>query len=113
MSSLATVTVRNAFAAETGAYRAHVDADGTVRVWDSVAGHYTRCHSLTPAQVASAQRRSGWSAIVRARRDVDAAQAQVDRLRGWSTPRQADRYAAAYRRLAAALARWEKLQPTV
>ena len=24
-----------------------VDADGTVRVWDSVAGHYTTCHSLS------------------------------------------------------------------
>ena len=48
MSSLATVTVRNAFAAETGTYRAQVDTDGTVRVWGSVAGHYTRCHSLTP-----------------------------------------------------------------
>ena len=23
-----------------------VDQDGTVRVWDSVAGHYTACHSL-------------------------------------------------------------------
>jgi len=24
-----------------------LDADGTVRVWDSVAGHYTTCHSLS------------------------------------------------------------------
>ena len=24
-----------------------VDQDGTVRVWDSVAGHYTTCHSLS------------------------------------------------------------------
>lgn len=24
-----------------------VDADGAVRVWDSVAGHYTTCHSLS------------------------------------------------------------------
>jgi hypothetical protein len=24
-----------------------VDADGTVRVWDAVAGHYTTCHSLS------------------------------------------------------------------
>jgi hypothetical protein len=30
-----------------------VDSDGSIRVWDSVAGHYTRCHALTPA----AQRR--------------------------------------------------------
>jgi len=33
--------------------RCRVDADGAVLVWDSVAKHYTRCHSLT----ASAQRR--------------------------------------------------------
>ena len=30
-----------------------VSADGTVRVWDAVAGHYTTCHSLSP----SAERR--------------------------------------------------------
>jgi hypothetical protein len=24
-----------------------VDADGTVRAWDSVAGHFTTCHSLS------------------------------------------------------------------
>jgi hypothetical protein len=24
-----------------------VDEDGTIRVWDDVAGHYTVCHSLT------------------------------------------------------------------
>ncbi len=23
-----------------------IDADGTVSVWDDVAGHYTTCHSL-------------------------------------------------------------------
>jgi len=34
-------------------YRAIVEADGTVRVWDSVAGHYTACHSLTPRQIAN------------------------------------------------------------
>lgn len=30
-----------------GEYRFSVESDGTVRVWDSVAGHYTLCHSLT------------------------------------------------------------------
>lgn len=25
-----------------------VDHDGTVRVWDSIAGHYTNCHAMTP-----------------------------------------------------------------
>jgi hypothetical protein len=33
-----------------GMVEARADADGTVRVWDSVAGHYTTCHSLTAAQ---------------------------------------------------------------
>ena len=33
--------------------RCRIDPDGAVLVWDSVAKHYTRCHSLT----ASAQRR--------------------------------------------------------
>lgn len=27
--------------------RVLVDSDGTIRVWDSVAGHYTRCHILS------------------------------------------------------------------
>jgi hypothetical protein len=34
-------------------YRFLVDADGTVRVWDKIAGHYTTCHALS----FSAQRR--------------------------------------------------------
>jgi len=34
-------------------YRAIVESDGTVRVWDSVAGSYTTCHSLTPRQIAN------------------------------------------------------------
>jgi hypothetical protein len=33
--------------------RCRIDSDGDVLVWDRVAKHYTRCHSLT----ASAQRR--------------------------------------------------------
>ena len=28
--------------------RIQIDADGTVRVYDSVAGGYTLCHSLSP-----------------------------------------------------------------
>lgn len=36
-----------------GTHRFAVDADGTVRVWDPIAGHYTRCHSLS----SSAERR--------------------------------------------------------
>jgi hypothetical protein len=34
-------------------YRAIVAEDGTVRVWDRVAKHYTTCHSLTPRQIAN------------------------------------------------------------
>lgn len=30
--------------------QAACDADGRVRVYDSTAGYYTTCHSLTPAQ---------------------------------------------------------------
>lgn len=47
-----TVSTGRAFIcdASNAGYRASVSADGTVRVYDSVAGHYTTCHSLTPAQ---------------------------------------------------------------
>lgn len=31
--------------------RCIADQDGTVRVWDAIAGHYTRCHSLSAAAV--------------------------------------------------------------
>lgn len=31
-----------------GEYQFAVEADGTVRVWDSVAHHYTLRHSLSP-----------------------------------------------------------------
>ncbi len=30
--------------------RVSVDADGTVRVYDAVAGHYTVCHALSDGQ---------------------------------------------------------------
>jgi hypothetical protein len=30
-----------------GTYTFCVDDDGTVRVWDSVANHYTTCHGLS------------------------------------------------------------------
>ena len=29
--------------------KAKVDEDGTVRVWDDVAGYYTTCHGLSAA----------------------------------------------------------------
>jgi hypothetical protein len=37
-------------------YKARVDPDGTVRVWDSVAGHYTLRHGLTRRQQARIRR---------------------------------------------------------
>lgn len=36
-----------------------VDADGTVCVLDTIAGHYTHCHSLTESQIAEARRIAG------------------------------------------------------
>jgi hypothetical protein len=30
-------------------HKLSVSPDGTVRVWDDVAGHYTTCHSLSAA----------------------------------------------------------------
>jgi arginine/ornithine N-succinyltransferase beta subunit len=43
------VTIRaKAFAGDIlREHRCMVDEGGTVRVWDSVAGHYTTCHSLS------------------------------------------------------------------
>lgn len=48
-----TLTVRcKAFTTEAiKANRVQVAADGTVRVWDSVAGHYTNCHSMSEATI--------------------------------------------------------------
>jgi hypothetical protein len=37
-------------------YRAQVDAEGYVTVWDDIAGHYTPCHSLTARQIAYVRR---------------------------------------------------------
>ncbi len=39
-----------AFSSSERGYRAMVSEDGTVRVWDSVAGHFTTCHRLTESQ---------------------------------------------------------------
>jgi hypothetical protein len=49
------VTARAAAFAGQGVreHRFMIDTDGTVRVWDSIAGYYTACHSLSDA----AQRR--------------------------------------------------------
>lgn len=44
-----TVTTRVRFYGES--VSAYADAQGVVRVWDSVAGHYTVCHHLSPGQM--------------------------------------------------------------
>ena len=48
-------TVRTRAKAWTGygvaKIKCRVDADGTVWVYDSVAGHYTTCHSLSDSAV--------------------------------------------------------------
>ena len=56
MSELKTVNVKNAFSNCKGTYQAYAEKDGTVRVYDSVAGHYTTCHSLTENQKAYVRR---------------------------------------------------------
>lgn len=40
------------------------DADGYVRVWDSVAEQYTVCHSLTESQVRYVRARVMWGAKI-------------------------------------------------
>lgn len=37
----------------------HVSDDGTVEVWDSAAGHYTRCHALTARSIGKISRLLG------------------------------------------------------
>lgn len=41
-----------------GIYRVRVADDGTVRVYDSVAGHFTLCHNLTAGSQAAARRKA-------------------------------------------------------
>lgn len=46
-----TITARcKAFCSEgVRVNKIRIDTDGTVRVWDAAAGHYTTCHSLSKA----------------------------------------------------------------
>lgn len=37
-------------------HRLRVTADGTVTVWDAVAGHYSHCHRLSPSAIRRARR---------------------------------------------------------
>ncbi len=53
-------TKAEAFSTESAReYRFAVEADGTVRVWDSVAGHYTTCHSLSASAVRRIRKLAG------------------------------------------------------
>jgi hypothetical protein len=52
---MTTFTTFTGIAFTGGARRTHtiaVDGAGNVRVWDSVAKHFTTCHCLTEAQMA-------------------------------------------------------------
>jgi len=40
--------------------RCLVGEDGSVRVWDSMAGHYTSCHALREPAIRRIQRLAGW-----------------------------------------------------
>jgi hypothetical protein len=56
-----TITARaKAFTTEgVRSHKMRVEGDGTVQVWDSVAGHYTRCHSLSRRAVARIRKLAG------------------------------------------------------
>jgi len=42
-----------------GTAKAYADEDGNVRVFDSIAGHYTQCHSLSPSVCTRVRRLTG------------------------------------------------------
>lgn len=52
------ITIRaKAFSGEgVRVHKARVDSDGTVRVYDPIAHHYTTCHSLTRAALRRARK---------------------------------------------------------
>jgi len=52
MNNATEITARaKAFSTESmSEYRFLVDNDGTVRVYDDIAGHFTRCHALSARQ---------------------------------------------------------------
>lgn len=48
MNSIDITARAKAFSSEgIKTHKFSVDSDGTVRVWDHAAGHYTTCHSLS------------------------------------------------------------------
>jgi len=57
-SEMAVTTIRaKAFLGESiKVHKVAVDANGVVRVWDSVAGYYTTCHCLSKSAIAKARK---------------------------------------------------------
>lgn len=58
MSKIITMSTKAFSGYGRGTYRLQVDADGTVRVWDSIAGHFTACHSMSARSQQIARRRA-------------------------------------------------------
>lgn len=51
MAKIITIRAKAFSGSKTAQHRCMVDDNGTVRVYDDVAGYYTTCHSLSlPAQ---------------------------------------------------------------
>lgn len=42
------ITARARFFGKIETRKCMVDEDGSILVWDNIAGHYTRCHRLSP-----------------------------------------------------------------
>jgi len=53
-----TMTTKAFSTERKGQYSIAVDADGTVKVYDSIAGHYTTCHAMTERSMAAARRKA-------------------------------------------------------
>lgn len=48
-TKILTVRCRPFTGSAIGNHKVRIEADGSVTVWDSVAGHYTTCHILSAA----------------------------------------------------------------
>ena len=63
---LVTTIFAAAFTGETSRHHdVMVDANGTVRVWDSIGGIYTALHNLTNAEEERARRRCARATILK------------------------------------------------
>ena len=57
INGVSVVRVSRPFSSSASAGWACCDGDGVVRVWSSLAGHFTTCHSLTAGQERSVRAR--------------------------------------------------------